>query len=356
LPGQVSTDNDFGNFPVTPPAPAFGCLLVGDTLSVDGGQSDPNSLLFNFVGNNFRVSAISKNGTTFVSVPAGGSASLVLPNGTLTVNSDGSYTYVASLHPANILVADTFQFKVLDTISNKETSPQQGLLPDVDYPLITHDANFGVNASGFASGNVLNSVTDQGGKVLVNIINGGSTVPVSGPITITLAHGKLHIQTNGAFTYQFTDPNALTDSFRFTVQDPDGCQSATPLVTISRSSLSGHVFVDFNNDGIQDGPDRGIRNVRITLFILVGRVWVPRAVTFTNAAGVYKFNNLGSGTYRVVCTPPFGFITGKKSVGTVNGVLDGIDPPNTLSNIVFRGAGEGINYNFAFRPSKIIFV
>jgi hypothetical protein len=269
------------------------------------------------------------------------------------VNSDGSYTYTASLHPAHPDMADTFQYKVLNTLSAKETVPQVATLPDVDYPLIAHNANYGVNSAGFVTNNLLTNVTSPGTHT-VFAVNGTTLIP--GVNTFALAHGTLKVQQNGTFSYQFASPSALTETFQVTYTDGDQCQMVTKLVTISRSSLSGHVFVDFNNDGIQDGIDRGIGNVRMILYILSGNVWVAKAVTYTNAAGVYSFNGLGAGTYRIVCTNPTGFIPGKKSVGTVNGVRDGIDPTEAITNIVLPAGQRGINYNFAFRPSKMLFV
>jgi hypothetical protein len=142
----------------------------------------------------------------------------------------------------------------------------------------------------------------------------------------------------------------LSEVFRYTVTDPDGCQSASPAVTISRSSLTGHVFLDVNNDGVQQATEAGIARARITLYILSGGIWVAKAVTFTDTAGSYSFTNLGAGIFRVVCTPPSGLRVGKTVRGTVNGVLDGTVFSDDIRNIFLRIGQIGINYNFAFRP------
>ena len=55
------------------------------------------------------------------------------------------------------------------------------------------------------------------------------------------------------------------------------------------SSITGTVFLDQNNNGIQNGPDNGLSGVMIQLLNSVGTVV---ATTTTDASGNYSFTNL----------------------------------------------------------------
>jgi hypothetical protein len=69
--------------------------------------------------------------------------------------------------------------------------------------------------------------------------------------------------------------------------------------------------------------------------------------TTTAADGSYIFADLLPGTYSIAETPPSGFLSGTDSVGTVNGLSDGILAQQyLLSNIQLQAGQSGINYDF----------
>jgi hypothetical protein len=152
--------------------------------------------------------------------------------------------------------------------------------------------------------------------------------------------------------------SARTDTFTYFITDSNCGLVGSANVTITRApaSVSGFVYVDLNNNGIKDPGEAGVPNVRITLFKLVGSTYVQQTSMLTNSAGFYQFSNLPPGTYKVVETEPTNFLQGKKTVGTVNGVKDGVDPTRAIAAIVLNPGNNGINYNFAVLPSKIHFV
>jgi hypothetical protein len=129
------------------------------------------------------------------------------------------------------------------------------------------------------------------------------------------------------------------------------------LTVLKPSTLSGHVFVDLNNNGVQDGSERGFPSHKwLYLYVKSGNVWLFKAQTLTDATGFYQFGGLGAGTYRITCSVPSGFLIGRTSVGTVNSVIDGIAFPDDIQNIVLGTGQNGMNYNFAFRPTITMFV
>ena len=114
-----------------------------------------------------------------------------------------------------------------------------------------------------------------------------------------------------------------------TVVDP------TPAPT---GQISGVVFEDSNNDGIQQASEAGIAAVEI---VLTGTDVLGNSVTrtvLTDANGVYTFTQLQAGSFTVTQTQPEGFSDGidVNASGTVAPIND------VLGNITL-GFGETIN-------------
>ena len=132
-----------------------------------------------------------------------------------------------------------------------------------------------------------------------------------------------------------------------------GAISGSPnnnFAEIATSTVSGTVFLDPNNNGVQDAGDTAINNVRIELHSAAD--CLPASLlqfTNTNPSGVYSFSGLAPGTY-TVCEPtqPAGTANGKTVPGAVgNGGTAGtaslqtevpslikslVLPPNTVSS------------------------
>lgn len=81
------------------------------------------------------------------------------------------------------------------------------------------------------------------------------------------------------------------------------------------SSIAGTVFLDQNNNGVQNGADTGLANITVELLDNGGSVV---ATTTTDAAGAYAFSNLTPGNYAVrEPTQPAGTSNGQTIAGTV---------------------------------------
>ncbi len=76
------------------------------------------------------------------------------------------------------------------------------------------------------------------------------------------------------------------------------------------SDISGHVYVDGNNDGIRQGTETPIPNVTLILWNASG-VEVGR--TTTDANGFYKFDDIVPGTYRITELQPTGYARSSRS-------------------------------------------
>ena len=122
-----------------------------------------------------------------------------------------------------------------------------------------------------------------------------------------------------------------------------------------QSSISGRVFSDVNNNGVQNGVDTALAGVTIEL-LDVGNSVI--ATTTTDANGDYSFANLDPGTYSVrEPTQPSGTSNGLTLPGVVgNGGTDGTATgvgvtPSVISGIILPPNTAANDNNFAEIPN-----
>ena len=114
------------------------------------------------------------------------------------------------------------------------------------------------------------------------------------------------------------------------------------------STLSGSVFIDLNNNGVQNLPgDLGLGGVTITL-TRTDSVGAP-VLTTTAPDGTYSFGNLRPGTYTITETAqPAGTSNGLTVAGTTGGtVTPPTTTPSAISGVVLGVAGLSTGNNFA---------
>ncbi|WP_158590408.1 SdrD B-like domain-containing protein [Noviherbaspirillum cavernae] len=121
------------------------------------------------------------------------------------------------------------------------------------------------------------------------------------------------------------------------------------------SSIGGKVFLDQNNNGVQDLADTALPGVTVEL---LNASSVVVATTVTDANGAYSFNNLVPGKYSVrEPTQPENTVNGKTVAGTVgNGGTAGTPTANTvlpsvIANITLPPGTATTGNNFAEAPS-----
>jgi len=165
--------------------------------------------------------------------------------GHLTLNSNGSYSYVAD-NAANIAsgatgshLVDTFTYTVSDGLGGVTTTTVSFTIDRV--PTVVTDSGAAVEgASG--SGNVLTNDSDRDGDSLtVSAVNG-----VGGNVGNSVAgtYGHITIASNGSYTYNADNTSAidsaatgshLTDTFTYTANDGHGGTTTTTItVTLDR--------------------------------------------------------------------------------------------------------------------------
>ena len=186
--------------------------------------------------------------------------------GTLTIQSDGSYTYlvdnanttVQALRLSTDTLTDAFTYSIKDTAGLSSSASLTVTIHGAnDNPLAVADAALAEEAGGVANGtaginptgNVLTNDTDVDSgdsKIVQGLAAGTVAGPVSGGLGgggITGAHGTLTLGTDGTYSYAVnnadtavqalrTTAQTLTDTFSYTMHDAAGATS-TAQITVT---------------------------------------------------------------------------------------------------------------------------
>ncbi len=121
------------------------------------------------------------------------------------------------------------------------------------------------------------------------------------------------------------------------------------------ASIGNIVWLDTNNDGIQNNNESGLANVTITLYNNSG---TAIRTTVTDASGAYRFDNVTPGNYRVGITQPTGTIcTGKDLGGDDNLDSDvnttGVNIRKTdIFTIIANQQITNVDFGIAIMPSN----
>ncbi len=109
--------------------------------------------------------------------------------------------------------------------------------------------------------------------------------------------------------------------------------------------ISGHVYVDMNDNGIRETGEAPIANVTLILWNEAGQ---QVGQTTTDAQGFYRFDNLPPGCYRVTELQPTAYFPGKSTPGTILNKTVGTNDAtgNVLDLIKLPSGASGINYDF----------
>ncbi len=116
----------------------------------------------------------------------------------------------------------------------------------------------------------------------------------------------------------------------------------TNFAEIQAGSLAGNVYLDANNNGIQDSDEAGIPGVTVALTGTNDLGQAISASVQTGLAGDYLFDALRPGSYRISETQPADYQDGLDIAGSLGGVAGN----DTIDAIGLASGDAGTGYNF----------
>ncbi len=176
--------------------------------------------------------------------------------------------------------------------------------------------------------------------------SGGAVIQLSdGEQTVTDANGNyaFNNEPSGTYTVSLASTSIYTPttSSSQTIDLTSGDQTVNFGLYYTSYTLAGNVFVDTNDDGVQDGSETGFPAGTVTI---AGPV--SKQVT-TDSAGNYSIPNLPTGIYIVQYALPFGYTTSTTNPVTISLVANtivnfGLSPytPAVLTNSCGAAAPE----------------
>ena len=358
--GALSLNTD-GSFTYTPATGYAGADSFTYKVTDTNGQSAIATVNLNVqaaaVTATSDAYAANENQALTISTASGVLANDILPNGeagtvtvntgpahgTLSLNTDGSFTYTPSTGYAG---ADSFTYKVTDTNG-------QSAIATVN--LNIQAAGVTATSDAYAANeNQALTISTASGVLANDILPNGETGIVS--IKTGPAHGALNLNTDGSFTYVPNTGFVGTDSFDYRVLDSNGQTSTATVIinvqpapviantmnyitnenqTLSTSALSGVL----ENAGIPSG-EYGSASV-VTQPIHGGLVFDANGDGGFTYTPNRDFSGTDSFTYKITDT------NGQTAFGTVNLYIQTMPVQQIISentNLVFSTAnGNQIN-------------
>ncbi len=213
-------------------------------------------------GENLFVSAVGGN-----ALNVGGDVTGSL--GTLNLDADGSYTYIADQAGADAITAgqtatDTFNYTLSDgegdtsTVNLVITVTGKGPEGVADTATVTENST--VEKNNAATNGVLANDDDNASfdqeSLAVTAITGASAGTVGG--TTAGTHGTLTMNQDGTYSYAATndaldDGETVDDVFTYTVKDDDDKNSSTATLTISVTGANDPITAADDTDGVTAG-------------------------------------------------------------------------------------------------------
>ncbi len=244
-------------------------------------------------------SDVSTNDTGLEDTPVNYSVLTDVSNGTLTLNSDGTFTYEPN---DGFNGTDSFVYEVCDEDGDCSTATVTITVNSVNDVPVANDDSETINQDSTLDSNV--SANDSGLE----------DTPVTFSVQTDVSNGTLVLNTDGSYTYTPDVGFYGTDSFIYQVCDADGdCSTATVSITVVQdvnqkpvanddedSVLSGETLNGINlldNDSDPDGDNLEINTSPIDI-PLRGMLTIHTDGTFTYLADV-GYNGTDIFTYEV---------------------------------------------------------
>jgi hypothetical protein len=317
--------NNYQNFPV------LVAVLGGYTTRIQGNlNSAPNTT---FTLDFYANSAPDPSGY--------GEGERYLGSGTATTDGNGNLTFDIPL-AARTRRGQVVTATATDPEGNTSEFSMGIVVPNVP-PTLPAAATFEVEENS-PNGTVVGQVEgdDADGDTLAYSIIGGSGETA---LAIEESTGRITVADEKQLDYE----TRIDHSFTLEVEVKDGyggtAQATMTINLLNQASVTGVVFVDVNNNGVYDANEPGIDGVTIQLQNQDGTPVLEGGspvTAITSSGGLYLFEDLCPGTYRLHEVQPTGVADGAEILGSLGGSV----PANDTMQLTL-GRVDASDYVFA---------
>ena len=253
-----------------------GNVLTNDT-DVDGGDSKT-------------VLGVASGVVSSINVDVGNSVAGTY--GAITINSNGTYSYVVDNNNATVqalrtsgeTVLDVFTYSMVDSAGAVSTTQITITIQGAnDAPVMTSDNTIAVEAGGYTNatpgsnptGNVLTNDydVDGGDSLAVSGVASGVSASASGSVgsAVNGSYGSIQMNADGSYSYTVNNSNAavqalrltsetLDDVFTYSVQDASGAISTTLLTVTIQGQNDAPVSSNDTSNAYESG---GVANATV---------------------------------------------------------------------------------------------
>ena len=236
--------------------------------------------------------------------------------GTLTVNSNGTYSYLLTTKSSGDAVTDTFTFKATDASGNTATNTL--VISIVDDVPTAHADTISVAEGHSIDSNVLTNdvfgadgaatTSPTGGVVGVRLAGLDTTTAVTTGLNTDIVgtYGTLKLLADGSYHYvakpDQLPPAGAHDTFVYTIKDGDTDLSTTTLTINVNAVTTGSVtttnWVDESALGTGTNPGSSAEAATGTIVLPTG--WTVVAQDVTTGLRHYVINTDGTYTYTLL--------------------------------------------------------
>jgi len=134
--------------------------------------------------------------------------------------------------------------------------------------------------------------------------------------------------------------NLTPGVYALTVSDENDCE-CTQMVTLENpSKIEGFAWNDENGNGIQDFGENGLANVSVTLTGTDANGQTVNLTVQTDNSGVYVFDGLVAGDYKLTFSEPNNFAYTQQDIGFDDNIDSDVNPNTGMTNTFVLGASS----------------
>ncbi|MFT6331735.1 MAG: putative repeat protein (TIGR01451 family) [Lentimonas sp.] len=180
------------------------------------------------------------------------------------------------------------------------------------------------------------------------------TQPANSNNGLTVAGTVLNGGTSGTATGVLVTPSKISSI----ILPPNVTTSGNNFAEIPNSkTISGSIFLDYDNDGLENNSDYGLNNItlKLTGTDSNGNSVVSQSVT-TNSSGIFSFTGLPAGTYTIdQLSQPTGTTNGTTTVGSSGTASSPTTTSSRIASIDIANSDTvSGGYNFAEVPDNTV--